>query len=277
MIWLSGAVLGLLVLAPGAYAQAVKVAVIDRGQADGIVVRTPNRQWVVIDGGTNRQQADLMHHWGVTTVAVAIISHRHFDHNGGMDNVLSEFTIQRFIGRLDNCPGVQQDDNIRDILANRGIPAEDPNNQTFTIDGVDFTILPTDPVDNRCPIDENNNSVVVRMDFGNFSMLFTGDAEDEERDWLVANHANVLDVDVLKAAHHGADNGWSDPWLSAITPERVVISAGVNDNHESTNHARMMGHTTSRGDEDSISHRTRPLLAQPASLDEIVARYRADQ
>jgi beta-lactamase superfamily II metal-dependent hydrolase len=42
------------------------------------------------------------------------------------------------------------------------------------------------------------------MDFGNFSMLFTGDAEDEQRDWLVANYANVLDVDVLKAASRGA-------------------------------------------------------------------------
>ena len=48
---------------------------------------------------------------------------------------------------------------------------------------------------------------------------------------LVANHADVLDVDVLKAAHHGADNGTSDDWLAAVTPERVVISAGVNANH----------------------------------------------
>ncbi len=62
-------------------------------------------------------------------------------------------------------------------------------------------------------------------------MLFSGDAEDEQRDWLVANHSGLLDVDVLKASHHGADNGVSDPWLAAVSPERVVISAGVNANH----------------------------------------------
>lgn len=226
-------VIALLLGSPAASveAQSVKVSLLDRGQADGIVVRTPNHQWVVIDGGTNKQQAELMKAWHVDTVALAIISHRHFDHNGGMDNVLEDFTIQRFIGRLDDCPGVKQDDNIRKILTRRNIPREEPNGQTVTVDGVAFTILPNDPDDNECPDEENNNSVVVRMEFGDFSMLFTGDAEDEQRDWLVANHSGLLDVDVLKASHHGADNGVSDPWLVAVSPERVVISAGVHSNH----------------------------------------------
>ena len=77
------------------------------------------------------------------------------------------------------------------------------------MDGVTFTILPTDPTDNTCPSQENNNSVVVRMDFGVFSMLFTGDAEEEERGWRVDNHASLLVVDVLKASHHGAAHGVS--------------------------------------------------------------------
>ena len=227
--------LGCLVAHP-IQAQSVKVSILDRGQADGIVIRTPNQRWVVIDGGRNMQQANLMANtWGVTTVAVAIISHRHFDHNGGMDDILEDFTIQRFIGNLDECPGVQQDNKIDGILTTRGIPTEAPSGQTFTIDNVTFTILPTDPVDNTCPNDENNNSVMVRIDYGNFSMLFTGDGDEEQRDWLVANHPTLLDVDVLKAAHHGADNGVSNSWLNAVTPERVVISAGVHGNHKHPN------------------------------------------
>jgi competence protein ComEC len=212
-------------------AQSARVSVLDRGQADGIIVRTPNHQWVVIDGGTNKQQADLMQQWGITTVRLAIISHRHFDHNGGMDNVLEDFTIEEFIGNLDDCPGNVSDDTVRDILQTKNIQRADPNAQVVTVDGVTFTVLPTDPTDNPCPSDENNNTVVVRMDFGDFSMLFTGDAETEERDWLVTNHASLLDVDVLKASHHGAENGVSQSWLDAVTPARVVISAGVNANH----------------------------------------------
>jgi len=215
-----------------AFAQSVRISVLDRGQADGIVVRTPNHEWVVIDGGTNKQQADLMNTWGVTTVRLVVISHRHFDHNGGMDNILQDFTITEFIGNLDDCPGRQSDDTVRNILQTKSIPRANPNGQVITVDGVTFTILPTDPTNNTCPTRENDNSVVVRMDFGEFSMLFTGDAETEERNWLVANHASLLDVKVLKASHHGADNGVSPSWLTAINPERVVISAGVNTNHE---------------------------------------------
>jgi competence protein ComEC len=59
-------------------------------------------------------------------------------------------------------------------------------------------------------------------------MLFTGDAEVNERDWLAANHAGLVDVRVLKASHHGSNNGTSAAWLSAVTPEAVVISAGVD-------------------------------------------------
>ena len=66
-------------------------------------MRTPNHQWVVIDGGTNKQQAELMADWGVTTIRLAVISHRHFDHNGGMDNVLQDFIVEEFIGNLDDC------------------------------------------------------------------------------------------------------------------------------------------------------------------------------
>jgi len=232
MMRLLTTVLTCTLTAAGVSAQSVRVSVIDRGQADGIVIRTPNHEWVVIDGGTNRQQADLMHDWGVATVAAAIVSHRHFDHNGGMDDVLEEFTIRRFIGVLGNCPGVQQDDKIRGILQDRDIPAEEPNGQSFAVDGVTFTVLPMDPVDDECPDHENDNSVMVRMDYGDFSMLFTGDAETDQRDWLVAHHPDLLDVDVLKAAHHGADNGWSDSWLRETSPERVVISAGVSANHQ---------------------------------------------
>ena len=222
----------LVALAAGLSAQSVKVSVLDRGQADGIVVRTPSHEWIVIDGGTNAQQADLMRRWGVTTIAALVVSHRHFDHNGGVDELLDDFTVRRFIGRLGDCPGVAQDDSIRRRLTDRGVQSEDPAGQVFVVDGVTFTVLPNDPVDDACPDDENDDSVVVRMDCGDFSMLLPGDADEEERDWLVATHADLLDVDVVKAAHHGAVNGTSDGWLAAVTPERVAISAGVNATYE---------------------------------------------
>ncbi len=245
---LGAAAVVLVLLASSLAAQSVKVSVLDRGQADGIVIRTPNHQWVVIDGGTNAQQAVLLRQWGVTSIAALVVSHRHFDHNGGVDDLLDDFTVQRFIGRLDDCPGVAQDDSVRRRLTDLGTPSEDPASQVFTVDGVTFTVLPSDPVDDACPTGENDNSVLVRMDYGDFSMLFAGDADEDERDWLVTNHPGLLDVDVLKAAHHGAINGTSGPWLAAITPERVVISAGVNATYEHPQAAAVADYVQRVGD-----------------------------
>ena len=181
----------------------------------------------VIDAGTNGQQADYMEEMGVDEVALAVVSHRHFDHLGGMDNVLDRFTTERFLGITEDCPGRVGDDRVRDELDGVEIVPLSSTPQTLTIDGVDFTILPIGSM-HPCPNEENLNSIVIRMDFGDFSMLFTGDAEEDALDWLVDNHADLLDVDVLKASHHGSNNGYTDEFLAAVSPERVVISAGVN-------------------------------------------------
>ncbi len=108
-------VLGLL-FASSASAQfrSVRVQIIDRGQADGILIRTPNEQWVVIDAGANAQQADAMENtWGVDQVELAILSHRHFDHQGGMDDVIQRFTVGTFLGEMRDCPGRASDDKVR--------------------------------------------------------------------------------------------------------------------------------------------------------------------
>lgn len=224
--------IGAIALVTPAFAQhePVRVQVIDRGQADGILIQTPNKQWVVIDAGTDSAQATAMRdRWGVDEVALVITSHRHYDHYGGIRHVLNGFDVGLYVGNLDDCPNRSTDDTIRRVLSDRGIPAQSLGADTITIDGIDFIILPPDPVDDRCPQDENDNSVVVRMEYGEFAMLFTGDAETEQRQWLMANHPDLLDVEVLKASHHGSRNGTSPPWLAAVTPDHVVISASADN------------------------------------------------
>lgn len=219
----------LLLTAVPCAAQSVRVQVVDVGQGDGILIRTPHHKWVLIDAGPNRQLADsLGPQFGVDRLALVFVSHRHADHFARMVLVLQSLPVDRFVGNLADCPNRSTDDAIRAILSQRHIPAQSNGADTLVVDGVRFIVLPPDPIDDRCPTDENNNSVIVRMEYGSFSMLFTGDAEAEERDWLVAHHAGLLDVNVLKAAHHGGNNGTSTAWLAAVTPQAVVISAGVN-------------------------------------------------
>lgn len=209
--------------------QSVRIQIVDVGQGDGILIRTPHHRWVLIDAGPNRMLADsLTPQFGVTHLDLVIVTHRHGDHFASMERVLRSLPVDRFVGNLADCPNRQTDNDIRAALNDRGIAAQSLGADTITIDGVDLIVLPPDPTDDPCPSEENNNSVIVRLEYGSFSMLFPGDAEDEERDWLVANHPSLLDVDVLKAAHHGGNNGTSSSWLAAVTPRAVVISAGVN-------------------------------------------------
>lgn len=78
---------------------------------------------------------------------------------------------------------------------------------------------------------QNNHSVVLRVDFGNSSMLFTGDLEERGIAGLLAKYKDtgLLDVDVYLVGHHGAANATTDALLRAITPKIAVISMGVPD------------------------------------------------
>jgi competence protein ComEC len=216
--------------APGAAQFAsVRVQVVDVGQGDGIVIRTPNQRWILIDAGPNGWLADaLAPAFGIDRLAVLVVSHRHRDHFRSVEHILRALPVDRFVGNLADCPDRSTDDGIRAALEERRVAAQSLGADTLEVDGVRLIVLPPDPVDSPCPGEENDNSVLIRLEFGRFSMLFAGDAERAERDWLVAQHPALLDVDVLKASHHGSENGTSTAWLEAVSPGTVVISAGVH-------------------------------------------------
>ena len=71
------------------------------------------------------------------------------------------------------------------------------------------------------------------MEYKDFSVLLTGDSEEDERDWWLKNADNNLyrRVAVIKAAHHGSRNGTNAAWLKATRPKLVVISCGEGNHY----------------------------------------------
>ncbi len=75
---------------------------------------------------------------------------------------------------------------------------------------------------------ENNHSVLVRVDFGRASLLVSGDLEEAGIAAVLAKHrqSGALDVDVWEVSHHGSYNGTTSEWLAALTPHVALISVG---------------------------------------------------
>ena len=78
--------------------------------------------------------------------------------------------------------------------------------------------------------DFNNNSIVGRLSYGNFSMMFTGDAEKEEEASILADRG-TLKSDVLKVGHHGSRTSTSPDFLRAVSPKEAFISCGLNNDY----------------------------------------------
>ncbi len=217
-----------------AHAESVRIQVIDVGQADGIVIRTPNKQkWIVIDAGSGAMFSNYLIDMGIESLDIAIMTHRHKDHLGGMDDVIYKLPIKKFIGVTEKCTERKLFNKVLKALSEQSVPIQDLSStpEVHTVDGVKITIFPL-PDRADCMKHENLNSIVMRLDYEDFSMLFTGDAEKSELTWLVNNYKDLLDVDILKASHHGSNNGYTDDFLDVVSPERVIISAGVNKKYK---------------------------------------------
>ena len=161
-----------------------------------------------------------------------IITHPHLDHIGAADEVIADFDVQNII--LPECEASTQSWlrvlSAMEEKALTYIPSE--AGKTYTIGEASFTIL--GPVDAAAvdPDDANDYSVVVRLDFGETSFLFTGDAETTSEEEMLARFpASDFKCNVLKVGHHGSTTSTSDAFLSACDPDLAVISCGKGNSY----------------------------------------------
>ncbi|HET7239907.1 MAG TPA: DNA internalization-related competence protein ComEC/Rec2, partial [Gemmatimonadales bacterium] len=207
---------------------------LDVGQGDGAVVRTPRGRWVVIDAGPASDRSDagarvvapFLERHGARSVAAVVISHAHLDHIGGIPSLLDRFPVGEVLE-----PGAPVSDPLYTgfltALVRRHIAWHPVHRgESFTLDGVRFTVLHPEPNWSGWGDDVNEDSVVLLVEYGAFQALFAGDAGFPAEEDL---RARVGRVDVLKVGHHGSRGSTSDPWLDELRPRLAVISVGRND------------------------------------------------
>lgn len=216
--------------------KVLKVYFLDIGQGDSILIETPNGTQVLIDAGPNNKVVNELSQVIPIfdrTIDIIIPTHSDLDHVGGFPEILRRFEIKNYFdsGFVDEDDLnteikqlVQNEKNISVKKISRGdsIVLDKENNISFEV---------LWPNSNFETSDNNERSIVLRLDYGKTSFLFTGDASSKIEKILIenSNSTNILDIDVLKAGHHGSKTSSSLEFLEKTSPELTVISAGKDN------------------------------------------------
>lgn len=204
---------------------SVELIFLDVGQGDAVVIRAPEGKVALVDAGPDADIVALLQQHGIDTIDLAVSSHPHTDHIGGMAAVLASMPVRYY---MDN--GVPHTTatylGLIRTLRDSDVIYLEATQRTIELGSVKLKVLPppSEPTDNL-----NNQSVGLVVEFGEFRALLTGDSEVAELNHFLA--LGVPNVTVLKAAHHGSRNGVTPAWLSATKPVVVVISCGAGNQY----------------------------------------------
>ncbi len=205
----------------------VTVHFIDVGQADAIFI--DNREFeVLIDGGNNKDGttvAEYLKDYVDGTLDMIIATHPDADHIGGLDDVIEAYSVSKII---DSGAGKKtktyeeywqaaQDEADCEILYDEDITFDLGHGASLKLieTGDDFQ-------------DVNDSSVVAQLNYGEVSLLLTGDMG---RTAELGSLSKFEKITVLKSGHHGSRTSSSQALLDILQPEYVVISAGKENTY----------------------------------------------
>ncbi len=201
---------------------------IDVGQGDSIFIELPNGEAMLIDAGESSEGdkvATYVFSQGYNTIDYVVASHPHSDHIGGLADVINTFNIRNFYLNAVETDSDAYDNMMRSVN-NSGVYAYNvtAGDVILNIENLLIEVVAPKTTDYE---EMNNNSVVIKLTYGNNRFLFTGDAEKSEEDGIWTN----IKCDVLKVGHHGSDSSSSANFLKKVEPTYAVISCGLYNSY----------------------------------------------
>jgi competence protein ComEC len=227
---------------PRVWPGELELTAIDVGQGDSILVVFPDGKLMLVDGGGiltfgNRAKSKIdigedvvsPYLWqrSVRKIDVAVLTHAHDDHAGGLPALIENFhPSELWTGAT---PPSEAWSQVRRKANDQGVKITAMHSgRIFDFGGARIEILspPADYVPSTSP--KNNDSLAMRLTFGQRSFLLTGDMERPMEQRALANGL-PLAADVLKVGHHGSNTSSTGAFLDAVSPTFAVISDGFEN------------------------------------------------
>lgn len=211
--------------------EKLKIIFCDVGQGDGVYIRTPDGYDVVIDGGPDSSiltcLSENMPFWD-KSLDLVVLTHPDSDHYTGLIPIAREYLIGSFATSFtpEDAGGYR---TLRAILDEKGVTVRtvcQGDRYSFSKEVILRIVWPR-----SCTIastEKNDNSVVAVLDYKNFEVLLTGDAEENIGDFY---QDLAGDVDILKVPHHGSKDGVDGDYLQAVRPEVAILSVGEKNKY----------------------------------------------
>ena len=202
---------------------ALRVTFLDVGQGDAVLLQAPEGQTALVDAGPS-DVVPLLREMGVERIDLLVATHPHADHIGGMARVIESMPVRFYMDNGDPHTTATYRRLLAALDARPEITYLEAVPRTISLGSAEIEVLPLLP---RGGTDHNNRSVALVVRFGSFAAFLSGDSEIRQLTDLVGRGV-VPRMTLLKAAHHGSDNGFTPAFLRAGQPEVVVISVGRN-------------------------------------------------
>ena len=217
------------------------ITILNVGHGDSAIIRTPQNKIILIDcgNGLNRNPAlnagknillPFLKKLRIKTIDAVILTHPHDDHIGGFFSLLGKIKIKKVYD-----PGYAMTSykyaallkKISDYKIAYSIPVK---GDTLKIDPeIKINVLnPPAKLFEFTKSDANNNSITLHISYNKFSILMTGDIENEAERYIVKNNSNIK-CDVIKVPHHGSKTSTYRPFLKKLGAKYAIISVSKDN------------------------------------------------
>lgn len=214
--------------APSDVTEDLTVHFLDIGQGDCTLL-TQGEHAMLIDAGDNDQGTKVqsyLEYLGISSLDYLVLTHPDADHIGGADVVIYKFDCNTILMPERKADTRTYDDVIQAMKSKNYTAIHPEVGDNYAFGESSFTIL--SPARNY--EDSNDCSIVLRLTHGGNTFLFTGDAEEEAENDMLASGMD-LSADVLKVGHHGSHTSTSDAFLDAVSPTYAVISCETGNSY----------------------------------------------